>query len=109
MKGRNNIMIKTGIVRRIDDFGRIVIPKEIRRIVFGKTDVTGEPMEILIYGQNIVLRRYEEVETCKWIKYDYRTICPKEHDADNPYWRIPENMDKLKYCPYCGKEIVIEN
>lgn len=52
----------------------------------------------------------EEVETCKWIKYDYRTICPKEHDADNPYWRIPENMDKLKYCPYCGKEIrVIEN
>ena len=52
----------------------------------------------------------EEVETCKWIKYDYRTICPKEHDADNPYWRIPENMDKLKYCPYCGKEIrVVEN
>ena len=52
----------------------------------------------------------EEVETCKWIKYDYRTICPKEHDANNPYWRIPENMDKLKYCPYCGKEIrVVEN
>ena len=102
-------MTKTGIVIRIDDFGRIVIPKEIRRIMFGKTDVTGEPMKILIDGQNIVLRRYEEVETCKWIKYDYRTICPKEHDADNPYWRIPENMDKLKYCPYCGKEIVIEN
>lgn len=44
---------------------------------------------------------------CKWIKYDYRTICPKYHDADNPYWRIPENMDKLKYCPYCGKKITI--
>ena len=44
----------------------------------------------------------------KWIKYDYKTICPKEHDANNPYWRIPENMDKVKYCPYCGKEIVIE-
>ena len=30
-----------------------------------------------------------------------------EHDIDNPYWRIPENMDKLKYCPYCGKEIKV--
>jgi len=43
---------------------------------------------------------------CKWIKYDYRTMCPKYHDIDNPYWRIPENRkDVLKYCPYCGKEI----
>ncbi len=99
----------TGLIRRIDDLGRIVIPKEIRRQVFGRTDATGEPMEIFIDGENIVLRRYEEVQTCKWIKYDYRTICPKNHDdADNPYWRIPKNMDKLKYCP-CGKEIVVED
>ena len=75
--------------------------------MFGKTDASGEPMEIFIDGENIVLRRYEEIQTCKWIKYDYRTICPKEHDVNNPYWRIPENMDKLKYCPYCGKEIVV--
>lgn len=26
-------MIPTGIIRRIDDLGRIVIPKEIRRIM----------------------------------------------------------------------------
>ena len=44
---------------------------------------------------------------CEWIKYDYRTICPREHDANNPYWRIPEDTDKLKYCPYCGKKILI--
>ena len=97
----------TGIIRRVDDLGRIVIPKEIRRLVFGKTDATGEPMEIFIDGENIVLRRYKEMQTCEWIKYDYRTICPKEHDVNNLYWRIPENMDKLKYCPYCGKEIVV--
>ena len=59
---------------------------------------------------NIDWKIYEvETQTCKWIKYDYRTLCPKEHDANNPYWRIPENMDKLKYCPYCGKEIIIED
>ena len=44
---------------------------------------------------------------CEWIKYDYRTICPKNHDVNTPYWRIPDNMDKLKYCPYCGKKIKI--
>lgn len=55
----------TGIIRRVDDFGRIVIPKEIRRQVFGKTDASGEPMEIFIDGENIVLRRYEEMQTCK--------------------------------------------
>ena len=102
-------MKATGIIRRFDDLGRIIIPKEIRRLVFGKTDTTGEPMEIFIDGGSIVLRRYGEVQTCKWIKYDYRTICPKNHDVNNPYWKIPENMDKLKYCPYCGKEIVIED
>ena len=52
-------------------------------------------LPIFIDGGNVVLRRYEKIQTCKWIKYDYRTICPKEHaDADDPYWRIPENMSK---------------
>ena len=46
-------------------------------------------------------------DVCEWIKYDYRTICPKNHDVNTPYWRIPDNMDKLKYCPYCGKKIKI--
>ena len=49
----------------------------------------------------------DDVDVCEWIKYDYRTICPKNHDANNPYWRIPDNMDKLKYCPYCGKRIKV--
>lgn len=52
----------------------------------------------------------EPMDKCKWIKYDYRTMCPKEHiDIDSPYWRMPENrMETLKYCPYCGKEIEVE-
>lgn len=51
---------------------------------------------------------YPKTERCRWIRYDYRTICPQNHDIDNPYWRIPEKrMDVLKYCPYCGKEIEV--
>lgn len=47
---------------------------------------------------------------CQWIKYDYRTICPKEHIiiGNSPYWRIPDNMNALKYCPYCGKKIEVK-
>ena len=50
----------------------------------------------------------EQEQKCIWIKYDYRTICPKECGGENPYWRIPENMENLKYCPYCGREIEVE-
>lgn len=63
--------------------------------------------DTFVKAVNEVMPKLEEDDFCEWIKYDYRTICPKYHDADNPYWRIPENMDKLKYCPYCGKEIKI--
>lgn len=46
-------------------------------------------------------------DLCIWFEYDYRTMAPKNHDVGNPYWRIPENMDKLKFCPYCGKKIKV--
>lgn len=48
-------MKTTGIVRRIDDLGRIVIPKEIRK-TFRISD--GENIEIFIEGENIVLKKY---------------------------------------------------
>lgn len=64
--------------------------------------------DILAYNMAIKALEQQPIEKCKWIKYDYRTMCPKEHDVDNPYWRIPENrMETLKYCPYCGKEIEV--
>lgn len=51
----------------------------------------------------------DDKEVCEWVKYDYRTVAPRNHDINNPYWRIPENrMDALKYCPYCGKKIEVK-
>lgn len=70
------------------------------------TDLIDRLYEFSLLATNdTIVDNSSETETCKWIKYDHRTICPKYHDIDNPYWRIPKNMDKLKYCPYCGKEI----
>lgn len=39
-------MIKTGIIRKLDDLGRIVIPRTIRQEVFESTKNEGKPMEI---------------------------------------------------------------
>lgn len=45
----------TGIIRRFDDLGRIVIPKEIRR----KFKINaGEPVEISIIEEGILLKPY---------------------------------------------------
>jgi len=45
----------TGIVRRIDDLGRVVIPKEIRRTLRIRE---GDPLEIFIEGDVLCLQKY---------------------------------------------------
>ena len=50
-------MKATGIVRRIDDLGRVVIPKDIRRVIGIRE---GEPLEIFIEGEDTVcFRKYK--------------------------------------------------
>lgn len=53
-------MIATGIIRRVDDLGRVVIPKEIRRTMKIKE---GEPLEIYVDHEtnSVVFRKYEKV------------------------------------------------
>ena len=49
---------RTGIVRHIDELGRIVIPSEIRkRFGFGVKD----PVEITVRGETILLTRPQEL------------------------------------------------
>ena len=51
-------MRATGIVRRLDDLGRLVIPEEIRRALGWKE---GDPLELYFDRENkaIVLKKYE--------------------------------------------------
>jgi AbrB family transcriptional regulator (stage V sporulation protein T) len=55
-KWRNFFMKATGIVRRIDDLGRVVIPKEIRRTLRLRE---GTPLEIFTDREGeIILKKY---------------------------------------------------
>lgn len=53
-------MTATGIVRRIDDLGRVVIPKEIRRSMGIRE---GEALEIYVDHEtnSVVFKKYAEV------------------------------------------------
>ncbi len=56
-------MKATGVVRRIDDLGRIVIPKEIRKTLRLKN---GENLEIFVdENENIILKKYSQIDKLK--------------------------------------------
>lgn len=66
-------MNPTGIIRRVDDLGRIVIPKEIRKQLHIRE---GEPLELFIDGTDIV-----------WKKYSPLGIGPYTAAASTVLWR----------------------
>ncbi len=52
-------MKATGIVRRIDDLGRVVIPKEIRRTLRIRE---GDPLEIFVDRDGeVILKKYSPI------------------------------------------------
>ena len=48
-------MNPTGIIRRVDDLGRVVIPKEIRHSLLIEE---GDPLEIFVDDDGIKLKKY---------------------------------------------------
>ena len=59
-------MKATGIVRRIDDLGRVVIPKEIRRTLKIKES---DPLEVFITEKGeIVFKKYRYANEADWNK-----------------------------------------
>ena len=49
-------MRETGIIRRIDDLGRVVIPREIRKQFLIKE---GDRLEIFVNKDKIILKKYD--------------------------------------------------
>ncbi|MFC4102881.1 AbrB/MazE/SpoVT family DNA-binding domain-containing protein [Paenibacillus xanthanilyticus] len=48
-------MKATGVVRKVDELGRVVIPVELRRTLDIKE---GESLEIFVNGEQIMLKKY---------------------------------------------------
>ncbi len=72
-------MKSTGIVRRVDELGRVVIPIEIRNQF---NIVEKDPIEIFVNGSSIVLKKFEPNcifcgNTNNLINFNNKLICEK--------------------------------
>ena len=64
-------MKTTGIIRRIDELGRIVIPKELRKNL--RID-NGESLEIFVDEESIILKKYSPIENLNTIAERYVNV-----------------------------------
>ena len=81
-------MKSTGIVRRVDELGRVVIPIEIRN----KFEIAEkDPIEIYVEGSSIILKKFEPNcvfcgSTKDLVEYKDKLVCTK----------CAENLNQLK-------------
>ena len=50
------VMKSTGIVRKVDDLGRVVLPIELRRTL---SIAEKDSLEIYVDGEQVILKKYE--------------------------------------------------
>ncbi len=78
----------SGIVRRIDNLGRVVIPKEIRKTLKIKEN---EQVEINVLNDNIVLNKYSDIHEYDKSINNLIDIIKSVYDRDI----IITNLDKI--------------
>ena len=78
----------SGIVRRIDNLGRVVIPKEIRKTLKIKEN---EQVEINVLDDNIVLNKYSDIHEYDKSINNLIDIIKSVYDRDI----IITNLDKI--------------
>lgn len=93
-------MKATGIVRRVDDLGRIVIPKEIRRTICIKE---GDPIELYLDEEGgIVLKPY--VLDVGRVLENAIDMVARALEYDERY-EAKEVIDKLEAAKELGREL----
>jgi transcriptional pleiotropic regulator of transition state genes len=77
MNKGDKIMKSTGIVRKVDELGRIVLPIELRRTL----DIAErDSLEIYVEGSTIILKKYEPAcifcnDAKDVVNYKGRNLC----------------------------------
>ena len=89
----------TGIIRRIDDLGRIVIPKEIRREIYGEADVEGQPIEFFVERNTIILKPYRATNVWEPIVNAHGELTEFICDCGC------SSKSASNYCPNCGTKM----
>ncbi|MDM0678256.1 AbrB/MazE/SpoVT family DNA-binding domain-containing protein [Clostridium sp.] len=69
----------TGVVRELDQLGRIVLPKELRTVLNLKEK---DALEIYVDGEQIILKKYEPAcvfcgDSREVVNYRGKNICKK--------------------------------
>ena len=77
LEGRQLRMKSTGVVRKVDELGRIVLPAEIRQNLGIEVK---DPLEFFVEGEQIILKKYQPgCIFCGGMEntttYDGKTIC----------------------------------
>ena len=83
-------MKATGIVRKLDELGRIVLPMELRRTL---NIESRNEVEIYVEGDNIILKKYDPQPAC--------TFCGDTEDLNTLYGK--------PICKTCLATIAREN
>ena len=99
-------MIATGIVRRVDELGRVVIPKEVRRSM-GIKD--GDPLEIFRDKDRIVLQKYSYAdEVGQAVNFLKSWVDDPESDAakNMTFWELDifKRLLEIVYKAHNGEE-----
>ena len=90
-------MKSTGIVRRVDELGRIVLPVELRRTM---GILEKDMLEIFVEGSSIILKKYEN--TCIFCNsaediavFHGKNVCPKclREMLELSAWAVKANSD----------------
>lgn len=90
-------MKATGIVRRIDDLGRVVIPREIRRSMKIKE---GDPLEIFITREGeVVFKKYNYADEHDWAKANaiVKALYPNLQFALYDSWGDKQTATNVKF------------
>lgn len=93
-------MKATGIVRKIDDLGRVVIPKEIRRTLRIRE---GDPLEIYTdTNGRVIFRKYSPIEELAQVALDYTEVLSKVSGmpvliSDRDYIIAASGLPKKEY------------
>jgi len=72
------VMKSTGIVRRVDELGRIVLPIELRRTL---EIAEKDALEIYVDGESVILKKYQPAcifcgNAKDVVNYKGKNICP---------------------------------